>query len=83
MRDNAADLPHIERAALARQGIWAYARHYMGVGVDRIDYTKGIPERFRGIERFFEKFPTYRGKFAFVQIGSPSRGEIKRYHELI
>ena len=32
----------------------------LGIGVDRVDYTKGIPERFRGIERFFEKYPIYR-----------------------
>jgi trehalose-6-phosphate synthase len=75
------DLPHLERAALlSKHGVRA---SYMGVGVDRIDYTKGIPERFRGIERFFEKYPSYRGTFTFVQIGSPSRGEIKRYHDLM
>ncbi len=51
----------------------------LGVGVDRVDYTKGIPERFRGIERFLEKFPAYQGRFTFVQIGAPSRTEIPRY----
>jgi trehalose-6-phosphate synthase len=76
-----ADLPHLERAALfEKHGVRG---SYMGVGVDRVDYTKGIPERFRGIERFFEKYPAYRGKFVFVQIGSPSRSEIKRYHDLM
>lgn len=55
----------------------------VGVGVDRIDYTKGIPERFRAIERFFEKYPEYLGLFTFVQIGAPSREHIKRYHDLI
>jgi len=54
----------------------------LGVGVDRVDYTKGILERFRGLERFFEKYPEYLGKFTFVQIGAPSRTEIKRYHDL-
>jgi hypothetical protein len=55
----------------------------MGIGVDRIDYTKGIPERFRGIEAFLEKCPSYRGQLTFVQIASPSRTEIERYHDLI
>ncbi|OGQ48490.1 MAG: hypothetical protein A3H42_01110 [Deltaproteobacteria bacterium RIFCSPLOWO2_02_FULL_46_8] len=55
----------------------------VGVGIDRIDYTKGIPERFRAIERFFEKYPEYLGIFTFVQIGAPSREHIKRYHDLI
>jgi trehalose 6-phosphate synthase len=55
----------------------------MGIGVDRIDYTKGIPERFRGVETFLEMCPSYRGQFTFVQIASPSRTEIDRYHDLI
>ena len=55
----------------------------MGVGVDRIDYTKGIPERFRGIEAFLENCPSYRRQFTFIQIASPSRTEIARYHDLI
>jgi trehalose 6-phosphate synthase len=53
------------------------------VGVDRIDYTKGILERFRGVERFLEKCPAYRSEFTFVQIGSPSRTTIPRYHDLM
>src|SRR6185503_13084120 len=56
---------------------------FMGIGVDRIDYTKGIPERFRGIEAFLEKCPAYRKEFTFVQIGSPSRTQIDRYQDLM
>ena len=56
---------------------------FLGVGVDRVDYTKGIPERFRAIERFLEKYPKYQGQFTFVQIGAPSRTHIKRYHDLL
>lgn len=56
---------------------------YIGVGVDRIDYTKGIPERFRTIERFFEKYPEYIGNFTFIELGAPSRIHIRRYRELI
>ena len=71
---------YVERAALLRTlGVEA---SLMGVGVDRVDYTKGILERFLAIERFLEKYPTYQGKFTFVQIGAPSRTHIKRYHEL-
>jgi len=50
--------------------------------VDRVDYTKGILERFLGIERLMEKYPSYQEKFVFVQIGAPSRSTIKRYHDL-
>jgi len=70
----------VERDALLRQlGVEA---DYLGIGVDRLDYTKGIPERFRGIERFLEKYASYSGRFTFVQIGAPSRTHIDRYQDL-
>jgi trehalose-6-phosphate synthase len=56
---------------------------YLGVGVDRIDYTKGIGERFQAIERFLEKYPAYQGEFTFVELGAPSRTHIKEYHDLM
>ncbi|MFT3686757.1 MAG: trehalose-6-phosphate synthase [Phycisphaerales bacterium] len=55
----------------------------IGVGVDRIDYTKGIAERFRAIERFFEQHPNRRGTFTFFQLGAPSRTHIPRYRDLV
>jgi trehalose-6-phosphate synthase len=71
----------VERAALFQQlGVEAT---YMGLGVDRVDYTKGIPERFRGVERLLDQHRVYRGKFTLVQIGAPSRTHIKRYHDLM
>jgi trehalose-6-phosphate synthase len=51
----------------------------VGIGIDRIDYTKGIPERFRALDRFLEKNPCYRRKLVFVQIGVPSRSHIPQY----
>jgi trehalose 6-phosphate synthase len=72
---------YLDRLALFRDlGVEAT---FLGVGVDRVDYTKGILERFRGIERFLEKYPTYQGQFTFVQIGAPSRTHIKRYNDLV
>src|SRR4030066_516741 len=56
---------------------------YLGIGVDRIDYTKGIPERFRAIERFLEKYPEFVGEFTFIELGAPSRTHIKRYRDLM
>jgi trehalose 6-phosphate synthase len=53
------------------------------VGVERMDYTKGVLERLRAIERFLEKYPRYQGKFSFAQIGAPSRAHIKRYHDFL
>jgi trehalose 6-phosphate synthase len=54
----------------------------LGIGVDRVDYTKGILERFQSVERFLENNPRYQGRFTFVQIGAPSRTHIKRYLDL-
>jgi len=56
---------------------------FLGVGVDRVDYTKGILERFRAVEHFFEEYSAYRGQFSFVQIAAPSRTGIQRYHDLL
>ncbi len=53
------------------------------LGVDRIDYTKGIIERILAIDRFLEKYPQYKNKFVFIQLAAPSRTHIKRYHDLI
>jgi len=53
----------------------------VAVGVDRIDYTKGMVERMLAIDRFLEKYPQYRKKFVFVQLAAPSRTHIKRYHD--
>jgi len=72
---------YLDRSVLMRSlGVEAA---FVGVGVDRVDYTKGIHERFRAIERFLEKYPKYQGQFTFVQIGAPSRTHIKRYHDLM
>jgi len=51
----------------------------IGLGVDRLDYTKGIPERFDALERMFERYPEWQGHFAFIQIGVPSRIELREY----
>jgi alpha,alpha-trehalose-phosphate synthase [UDP-forming] len=70
-----------ERAALCEEiGIEA---SLLGVGVDRVDYTKGILERFRGIEHFLDAYPSYQGRFSFVQIAAPSRTRIARYQHLL
>lgn len=54
---------------------------YFGLGVDRMDYAKGIPERFKGIEYFFETHPEFKEQFTFLQIAAPDRSEIKKYIE--
>jgi trehalose 6-phosphate synthase len=54
----------------------------IGVGVDRMDYTKGIEERLLAFERTLERTPTLHGKLVFVQVGAPTRVEIPRYRQL-
>jgi alpha,alpha-trehalose-phosphate synthase [UDP-forming] len=54
----------------------------VALGVERIDYTKGLPERMRAVRRFFERWPEYRRRAVFVQVASPSRTSIPRYQAL-
>ncbi|GAC1439195.1 MAG: hypothetical protein NVSMB58_35670 [Terriglobales bacterium] len=74
------DSSYTERVALMRE--LEIEAVFVGVGVDCVDYTKGILERFLAIERLMEKHPTYQQRFSFLQIGAPSRIQIKRYHDL-
>jgi trehalose 6-phosphate synthase len=54
----------------------------LAVGVDRLDYTKGIEERLLTVERMLERFPAFLGRFTFVQLAAPSRSKIERYRQL-
>jgi trehalose-6-phosphate synthase/HAMP domain-containing protein len=72
--------PPFDRAGLLAE--LDVSAEILGVGVERIDYTKGLPERFRALRRFFERWPEYRRRLVFVQIASPSRSRIPRYRAL-
>jgi len=65
------------RSVLKEMGLKA---EYLGVSVDRIDYTKGMLERVKTVERFLEKYPEYVKKFTLIQLGAPSRTHIPQYH---
>lgn len=54
----------------------------LGVGIDRLDYTKGVEERLLAVERLLEREPALRGRFSFVQLAAPSRTAIERYRQL-
>ena len=54
----------------------------VGIGVERLDYTKGILERFMAVERLLELQPDWIGKFTFIQIAAPSRSIIEQYQHL-
>jgi len=77
------DLPSQEDC---RQEVWRELglapNALIGVGVDRLDYTKGVEERLLAVERLLERFPEHRGRFSFVQLAAPSRTKIDRYQRL-
>ena len=52
-------------------------------GVDRLDYTKGIPDRLKAFARLLERYPEWRGRVTMVQIGAPSREHLQRYQSLM
>jgi len=55
------------------------ADHLLGIGIDRMDYTKGILERFNAVERMLELHPELVGRFSFIQIAAPSRSALEEY----
>ena len=52
------------------------------LGVDRLDYTKGIPERLRAYRKFLQDYPEWRGKVVLIQVAVPSRERVPRYTRL-
>ena len=73
-------VPECRAEVLAELGLLPNA--LLGVGVDRLDYTKGIEERLLAVERLLERAPSLRGRFSFVQLAAPSRTVIPRYRQL-
>ena len=83
------DVDAFEKAALAStEGVERLRERYcppggqLGIGVDRMDYSKGLPEKLKALDFLFERYPEYRGKFTFVQVGVPSRTDIEAYDDL-
>lgn len=68
-----------EREMLHWRSVLGLGNGLLGVAVDRIDYTKGICERLRALDRFLDKHPQYRERLVFVQVGVPSRTSIPEY----
>ncbi len=54
---------------------------WVGIGVDRLEYTKGILERFLAMDLFLKRCPEFHGKFTFLQVASPSRTAMSEYRE--
>src|SRR5205814_1000960 len=72
----------VERCRLdVRQRHGLPAEQAVGIGVDRLDYTNGIEERLRAVERLLEMEPHWVGRFTFIQIAAPTRNRIEQYQE--
>ncbi len=78
----AVQVPVEEARRRVRERLGLDADVKLGVGVDRLDYTKGILERFMAIERLLELEPRWVGKFSFLQVAAPSRSSIDEYQNL-
>ena len=75
----AGDTAVRDEAAKLREDLHS---EFMLLGVDRLDYTKGVPERLLAFEQFLELYPEYRGRVTLFQISSPSRTRVESYREL-
>ncbi len=69
------------RGARSASGSALPSNHMIGIGIDRLDYTKGIIERFNAVARLLEMEPRWIGRFTFVQIAAPSRSTIDDYRD--
>ena len=72
----AADPRIRQRASQIRHAIGA---EYLLLGVDRLDYTKGIPEKIKALGEFLKRYPRYRSKVSLLQIGVPTRNGVDTY----
>jgi alpha,alpha-trehalose-phosphate synthase [UDP-forming] len=77
-----AERPATEREMARWRSALGIQDQLVGIGIDRIDYTKGICERLHAIDRFLSKYPAYRERFVFVQVAVPSRSRIPEYRRL-
>ncbi len=73
--------PQVEREMARLRHRYRLGEGLLAVGADRLDYTKGIPERFRAVDRLLLRHPHYRGRFTFLQVGVPSRTGIPQYDQ--
>lgn len=74
------------KAAMGKQAVrdlrGSLRDRQLAIGVDRLDYSKGLPERFLGFERYLERHPDLRGTLTYLQIAPVSRGDVAEYRAL-
>ena len=81
--DHFSQLGEDGEARQAQQRLTSSARRRTAmIGVDRLDYSKGLPERLDGISRFFDRYPERTRDLVFVQIAPPSREDVESYQNI-
>jgi alpha,alpha-trehalose-phosphate synthase [UDP-forming] len=76
-----AGTPAVEEDIRRLKTKYGLSDKVVGIGVDRLDYTKGIPEKFRAIDLLLDRYPEYRKLLVYVQLGAPSRSHIPSYQQ--
>ncbi len=74
--------PEVEQAMARWRKRLARTGDMIGVGIERLDYTKGIPHRLRAIDYLLDTHPEFRGRLVFVQIAVPSRSHVPAYQNI-
>lgn len=69
----------VDEMKVLRKRLGVGSEGFIGIGVDRLEYTKALVERFTAIDLFFTRYPQFSQKFTFIQIASPSRVEMADY----
>jgi trehalose 6-phosphate synthase len=77
-----ANHPEVEDAISALKREYGLEDQILAIGVDRMDYTKGIPNRMKAVAKLLERYPQYKGRFTFIQAAVPSRILLKTYQDL-
>lgn len=80
--EQAASAPGADEQVERLRGRYAPSGGWLGLGVDRMDYSKGLPEKLKALDFLWERYPEYREKLTFVQVAVPSRSSIEAYDEL-
>jgi trehalose 6-phosphate synthase len=80
--ERAAGREGAEEACARVRARYAPRSGQLGIGVDRMDYSKGLPEKLKALDLLWERYPEFRERFSFVQIAVPSRTNIGAYDEL-
>jgi len=73
---------HVTREIGWLRHLYGLRTEFVGLGIDRVDYTKGIPERLKAVDRFLQKYSEYEQRLTFVQVGVPNRMRLEAYQRI-